>query len=179
MHIFRDKYQDRDGAETDEILTDTYRMETIHNGEVYKVQGKLKTESMKFDEASIGANASADGVDADAGGEDAVVSGVDVILALRLQPYALAKKDYMAYQKDYMKTVKKIMEKDEMRPADEVQSFVTAAQEFVMAVRGEFKEYDFYVGESMAPGSMLVHVRWDGEVPYVYYFKEGLLAQKV
>ena len=34
-------------------------------------------------------------------------------------------------------------------------------------------------GEKMDADAMIVLVKWDGETPYVYFFKHGLDAEKV
>ena len=34
-------------------------------------------------------------------------------------------------------------------------------------------------GESMGPEGMLCLMRWEGETPYMYFFKHGLDAEKV
>ena len=34
-------------------------------------------------------------------------------------------------------------------------------------------------GESMNPDGMTVLLRWDEETPYMYFFKDGLIEEKV
>lgn len=43
----------------------------------------------------------------------------------------------------------------------------------------EFDEYQFFMGESMNPDAMHVLVKYDGETPYAYFFKDGLEEEKV
>lgn len=64
------------------------------------VQTVNRTE--KFDDALIGANASAE--EACEANEDASVSGVDIVLNHKLSETGFDKKQYTAYIKDYMKT---------------------------------------------------------------------------
>jgi Translationally controlled tumour protein len=56
----------------------------------------------------------------------------------------------------YMKAVKEKMKasgKDEA----EIKEFETGAQAYAKKIVGGFKEYDFYVGESMDPDGMFVY----------------------
>ena len=43
---------------------------------------------------------------------------------------------------------------------------------------GRFDEYQFYMGESMDPDGMHILVEWEGETPYFYFFKDGLIDEK-
>ena len=36
-----------------------------------------------------------------------------------------------------------------------------------------------YSGESMKPEGMLALMKWEEETPFVYFFKHGLIAEKV
>ena len=62
---------------------------------------KTVTRTEGFDDALIGANASAEEVCE--GTETSSISGVDIILNHKLQETAFDKKQYMTYIKDYMK----------------------------------------------------------------------------
>ena len=42
-----------------------------------------------------------------------------------------------------------------------------------------FKEYQFFIGESGNQDGMVVLVEWKEETPYLYYFRDGLLEEKV
>jgi len=86
------------------------------------------------------------------------------------------KKDYMTHIKDYMKEVKAKLEKDNHPDKDLFQKNV---QEFVKDVLGNFKDWQFFCGESMKPEGMLALMKWDEETPYMYFFKHGLDAEKV
>lgn len=174
MHIYKDKFTD------DELFTDTYPMEEI-NGVVYKVKGKMTSENLDFDDAKIGANASADGCEDGIGADPSSVSGVDIIIRSRLNEFPLDKKGYMAHIKEYMKKVKTRLEEEESK---EVEIFQANVAKFVKSVIGEFKEYQLYCGESFKPDGMLCLLKWEsidggGETPYVYFFKHGLLQEKV
>lgn len=174
MLIFKDALSEAN--EKDELLTDTYRY-TLVDEIIYKVQGKLKTETTDIDESAIGGNASAEGP-GDEGGDASSISGIDVVLANRLCEFPMTKALYKKHIKDYMGRVKKhLEEKDTCK--EEVTTFLKNAQKFVMTVIKEFDEYQFFVGESMNESGMCVLVRWDEETPYLYYFKHGLEEEKV
>ncbi|KAJ2046355.1 hypothetical protein GGH13_009350, partial [Coemansia sp. S155-1] len=52
---------------------------------------------------------------------------------------------------------------------------------FVKTVLGNFKDYDFYTGESMNIDGMIVllNYREDGVTPFLTFFKDGLTEMKV
>lgn len=164
----------KDAFTQDELFSDAHPIELI-NGVVYKVKGKLRTETFDIDESAIGGNASAEG-GGDEGVESASKQGVDIVLSSRLVEFTQNKKDYMGHIKEYMKEVKAKLEKENSPDKDLFQKNV---QEFVKGVLGEFKEYQFFCGESMKPEGMLALMKWDEETPYMYFFKHGLDAEKV
>jgi hypothetical protein len=61
----------------------------------------------------------------------------------------------------------------------DVEVFQKNVASFVKEVLGEFKEYQFFFGESMNPDGMLALMKWDGETPYMYFFKPGLDEERV
>jgi len=158
----------------DELFSDAQPVELI-NGVVYKVKGKLRTDTFDIDEKAIGGNASAEG-GGDEGADAGTKQGVDIVLNGRLVEYTMNKKDYMTHIKEYMKEVKAKLEKDNHADKDLFQKNV---QEFVKDVLGNFKDYQFFCGETMKPEGMLALMKWDEETPYMYFFKHGLDAEKV
>jgi len=158
----------------DELLSDTFPMELI-DGVVYKVKGKMVTESADIAGNLIGANQSAEGGD-DEGVDPSSVTGINVVMNHKLQSSPMDKKPYMKYIKGYMKAVKDKLK--ETNP-DEVDAFQKNVQKFVMDVIGSFDDYDLYIGESYNPDAMLPLVKWDEETPYVFFFKHGMLEEKV
>jgi hypothetical protein len=167
MIIYKDAFTE------DELFSDTFPIQLVNNI-VYKVKGKLRTDTFDIDESAIGGNASAEV--AEEGSEAAQKQGVDIVMNSRLVEYTLNKKDYMTHIKGYMKQVKERLEKEK---PDEVEVFQTNAQTFVKEVLGDFKEYQMFCGESMKPDGMLALMKWDEETPYMYFFKHGLLEEKV
>jgi hypothetical protein len=164
----------KDAFSQDELFSDANHMELL-NGVVYKVKGKLRTDVFAIDDAAIGGNASAEGV-GEEGSDVASKQGVDIVMNGRLVEYTMNKKDYMTHIKDYMKEVKAKLEKDNSPDKDLFQKNV---QEFIKDVLGNFKDYQFYCGESMKPEGMLALMKWEEETPYMYFFKHGLDAEKV
>ena len=61
-------------------------------------------------------------------------------------------KSYLTYLKGYMKAVKTHLQ--ETNP-DRVAAFEKGAQELAKKIVGNFKDYEFYVGESMSPEGMV------------------------
>lgn len=99
----------------------------------------------------IGANPSAEegGDDVD----DASQQVIDVVYSFRLQETSFDKKSYLGHLKDYMKKVKQAM-KDSGASDDTVKEFETGASAFAKKIVGNFKDYEFFIGESMDPDGM-------------------------
>ncbi len=72
-----------------------------------------------------------------------------------------------------MKKVKQHLEKEN---PSRVETFEKQAAVFAKKVVGNFKDFDFYVGESMDPDAMVVlmNYREDGVTPYMIFWKDGL-----
>lgn len=170
MKIYKDIFSG------DELFSDIYPIKEIHGGEILKVQGKLVTENQDSSNIDIGANASEE-APAEEAAEATSKTGVNIVMANRLEEYKLDKKKALKdYLLTYMKDLKERLEADEYKGMD---SFKKNCQAFVVEVLGEFKEYQFFMGESMAHNGMLALMRWDGETPYMYFFKQGCLEEKV
>jgi len=84
----------------------------------------------------------------------------------------------MAYIKTYMST---LLNKLKDTNPDRVSAFQKGSSAFVKKVLGDFNNYDFYTGESMTIDAMVVlkSYKEDGITPYFYFFKDGLLEEKV
>ena len=134
----------------------------------------MRTDTYDIDDSAIGGNKSAE--IADEGADSTSKQGVDIVLNGRLVEYTLGKKDYMTHIKTYMKQVKERLENEK---PEEVALFQSNAQNFVKEVLGDFKEYQLFCGESMNPEGMLALMKWEDDRPYMYFFKHGLLEEKV
>jgi len=171
MLIYKDKISG------DELLTDAYGLpEEICDGAIYKVKGKLTTETTDIDDSAIGGNASAEGP-GDEGGDACVVSGINICIANRLVQSGFEKKSYKVYIKDYMKAILETL------PDDEKKCFQKGCSTFVKTILEDFKNFEFWQGEAMNAEAMFPLVRWEeddsgNEHPYVYYFKHGLEEEK-
>ncbi|KAF5344147.1 hypothetical protein D9758_008906 [Tetrapyrgos nigripes] len=147
---------------------------------VYEVNCQLITVKAGED-VDIGANPSAE--EADEGLEEGSKQVNNVVHSFRLQPTSFDKKSYLGYLKvarnytssGYMKAVKAKL------PADRVTAFESGAQAFAKKVIGNFKDFEFYTGESMNPDGMvaLLNYREDGITPYFTFWKDGLKEVKL
>jgi len=166
MIIFKDR------VSGDELFTDATKYSMEHDC-VYVVRAKQVTrrDDGNYD---TGANASEE-APGDDDTEATVISGIDVVLDNRLVETAFAKKDYQTYIKGYMKKIKEKF--DESDP--ELNKFLKGAASFVKSVLGEFKEYQFFLGESLSGEGMVILCKWDEETPVLYFFKHGLIEEKV
>jgi len=169
MIIYKDKISN------DELFSDIYPMKLI-DGLVWEVEGKFVTES-KDVQCDTGSNPSAEGGD-DEGADPSSTSGIDVVLANRLVETSYSKKDYLKYIKEYMKSIKAKLEEEKVGD-DKVAEFQTKATAFVSQILKRFKDFQFFTGESMDVDGQVVLVEWKDEVPYLYFFKHGLVDEKV
>lgn len=80
----------------------------------------------------------------------------------------------------FMKKVKETMKE---RGADEaeISTFEKGAAGYAKKIVANFKDYDFFVGESMDPDGMVVlmNYREDGVTPFITVWKHGLKEEKV
>jgi len=170
MRIFRDIISG------DELFSDSFPVKEVDDI-VYEVQSKMITkEEGNYD---IGANPSQEGGEEDEGVDNPGRVTVNAVIdAHRLQQVPYGKKDYMNYIKNYMKVILgKIKESNPQR----VEIFQAKAQEFVKKVLGDFSNYDFYIGESGDNEAQvaLLFYKEDGITPYFYFWKDGVVAEKV
>ncbi|KAK1751812.1 translationally controlled tumor protein [Echria macrotheca] len=159
----------------DEIISDSYDLKEV-DGIAYECDCAMITEGAV--QVDIGANASAE--EAEEGVEDTEVKVNNVVHSFRLQSTQFDKKTYLTYLKGYMKAIKKHLQ-DSGKSEDEVKEFETKAQGFAKKIIGNFKDWEFYTGESMNPDGMVVllNYREDGTTPYVVVWKHGLKETKV
>ncbi|KAL3897410.1 MAG: hypothetical protein SGCHY_003442, partial [Lobulomycetales sp.] len=64
---------------------------------------------------------------------------------------------------------------------DRVPIFEKKVSVFVKKILENFKDYEFYVGESMNPDGMVVllNYREDGITPFITFFKDGVKEIKL
>ena len=158
----------------DELLSDSFPLVDIDDV-AYEVETKMVTKSEG--DYDIGANPSAEG-----GGDDGFDKTSEqvnnLVDAMRLQMTSFDKKSYMGYIKAYMKS---IVDKLKETNPDRVKVFQEKIQPFIKKILGSFDEYTFYTGENMDPEAMvaMMFYKEDGITPYFYFFKDGLVEEKV
>ncbi|ANB12643.1 Tma19p [Sugiyamaella lignohabitans] len=157
-----------------QLVSDVYDIKEV-DGVVYEVDSAVITVKAGAD-VDIGANPSAED------GEEALEDGAEqvnnIVYSFRLQQTSFDKKSYVTYIKGYMKAVKAHLEKTN---PDEVAVFEKGAAAYVKKIIANFKDYDFYTGESMNPDGMvlLLNYREDGVTPYFVVWKHGIKEEKV
>nr|BAN82748.1 translationally-controlled tumor protein [Oplegnathus fasciatus] len=159
----------------DEMFSDAFKIKVSENEIFYEVEGKAVTRTEGFDDALIGANASAE--EASEGTDASSVSGVDIVLNHNLKETGFDKKGYLPYIKEYVKAIKANLQ--ETNP-ERVEKFVADVAPEVQKIVKGLKDYQFFTGESMNPEGMvgLLNYREDGITPYMLFFKDGLLVEK-
>jgi hypothetical protein len=165
MKIFKDIFTD------DELASDVYPVE-VEDDVILRFTTKLITRTEgNYDMAG------------DGGGEESYdptsVTVNNLVDAHKLVQTDFDKKSYMTHIKDYMARLLKKLEAD--GAASRVPAFKKGAQSFVKKVIAEFSEYTFYQGEKCdIDNGMIVLSRWseDGQTPYFYMWKDGLVEQK-
>jgi len=179
MKIFKDIFSG------DEVCTDTHPMKPTGNPAVICVQGKFQKVSNAIDESLIGGNKSAEG--GDEGTDDAEKTVLNIVESHQLTETGFKnKKEYMKYIKEYMKNlIPKVAEQSQ----EEVAVFKKGSEEFVKSVIANFDQYQFFMSEKWGEGAegegMIILLKFeqkegdDEEKPYFYFFKHGLVEEKV
>ncbi|KAF5333515.1 hypothetical protein D9611_002467 [Ephemerocybe angulata] len=153
----------------DELFSDAFPLKLVDDI-VYEVDCSMIV--VKEGAVDIGGNPSAEE------GEEALEDGAqtvnNVVHSFRLVSTSFDKKSYLTYLKGYMKTVKEQLTKNGAS-AETVAAFEKGAQGFAKKVVSNFKDFEFYIGESMNPDGMvaLLNYREDGVTPYFTFWKHG------
>ncbi|OLL26013.1 Translationally-controlled tumor [Neolecta irregularis DAH-3] len=160
----------KDVISGDEMLSDAKEVDDV----VYEVDCSMVV--VKEGNVDIGANPSAE--DADEALEDNAQTVNNIAHAFRLQATSFDKKSFLTYLKSYMKAVKAYLQKDN---PDRVAVFEKNAAAFAKKIVANFKDYEFYTGESMDTDGMiaLLNYRVDGFTPYFIFWKDGLKEEKM
>ncbi|EFP91583.1 hypothetical protein PGT21_035686 [Puccinia graminis f. sp. tritici] len=161
-----------DAITGDELCSDAFNM--LPMGALVEVN--CENVTIKEGEVDIGANASAE--EQSEALEDGAKTVNNLVHTFRLQATSFDKKSYMTYLKGYMKAVKTHLA--ETNP-ERVEAFEKEAQEAAKKIIANFKDYEFYVGESMNPEGMvaLLNYREDGIQAYFSFWSDGLKSVKV
>jgi len=163
----------KDVISGDEMLSDAYPLKEVDD---VVIEVDCSMVVIKEGDVDIGANPSAE--DAEEALEDGAQTVNNIAHAFRLQPTSFDKKSYLTYLKSYMKAVKAVLQ--ESKP-DRVAVFEKNAAAFAKKIVANFKDYEFYTGESMDADGMiaLLNYREDGVTPYFILWKDGLKEEKM
>ncbi|KAG8891002.1 hypothetical protein FRB98_000011 [Tulasnella sp. 332] len=177
----------------DEMFSDAFPLKEVDDI-VFEVDCQLVTVKAGAD-VDIGANPSAE--EADEALEEGSSQVNNVVHSFRLQQTSYDKKSYLSHLKvgkthmsintawthmnmsqGYMKAVKS--ELQNTKP-ERVEHFEKGAQAYAKKIVANFKDYEFYVGESMNPDATvaLLNFRADGITPYFTFWKDGLKETKL
>ncbi|KAI5805642.1 translationally controlled tumor-associated [Peziza echinospora] len=158
------------------MVSDAFDMKLVDDI-AYEVNCQM-VQIKKGADVDIGANASAEEAADDI--EDGVETVNNIVHSFRLNQTSFDKKTYLTYLKGYMKAVKAHLQATGAS-AEDVAAFEKGAQGFAKKIVGNFKDFEFYTGESMLPDGMiaLLNYREDGATPYLTFWKHGLKEEKV
>jgi len=158
----------------DEMFSDAFPVKLVDDI-VYEVDCQLVTVKAGAD-VDIGANPSTE--EQEEALEEGATQVNNVVHSFRLQSTTFDKKSYLTYLKGYMKTVKGELQKTH---PDRVAAFETGAAALAKKIVANFKDYEFYTGESMNADGMvaLLNYREDGITPYFTFWKDGLKVVKL
>ncbi|KDE05825.1 translationally-controlled tumor protein [Microbotryum lychnidis-dioicae p1A1 Lamole] len=157
----------------DEMVSDAYDLKEV-DGVAYEADCAVIT--LRAGQIDIGANASAEEAEEDLQEGDSQVN--NIVNSFRLTATSFDKKSYMTYLKGYMKAIKAHLQATN---PDRIPEFEKGAAVLAKKVLGNFKDYEFYTGESMNPDGMiaLLNYREDGTTPYFIFWKDGLKEVKL
>ncbi|KAK0190889.1 translationally controlled tumor-associated [Armillaria mellea] len=158
----------------DEMFSDAFPLKLIDDI-VFEVECQTITIKPGAD-VDIGANPSVE--EQDEGLEEGATQVNNVVHSFRLQSTAFDKKSFLGYLKGYMKSVKAKLA--ETNP-DRVEAFEKGAQAYAKKIVANFKDFEFYTGETMNADGMvaLLNYREDGVTPYFTFWKDGLKEVKL
>jgi len=106
---------------------------------------------------------------------------INVVDAHRLQEATYSKKDFITWAKGYAKTVFEKLTAAGNPRADQFKKQITPVIQKIVA-NWEKEGYGFYHGESYNPDATLIikfYKKEDEHNPFLWYFKDGLEAEKV
>lgn len=132
----------------DELISDSFDLKEVDDI-VYEAD--CRNITLGAVEVNTGANASAEEAAEDT--EDGAQTVLDVVHSFRLTNTQFDKKAYLSHLKTYMKKVKETM-KANGADDEAVAAFEKGAGAYAKKIISNFKDYDFYIGESMDPDGM-------------------------
>lgn len=165
---------------------------------VYEVQGKfIKVGGENFD-SLIGANPSAEGNEDGEGANDSAETVINVAHQKLQETSFQNVKEYAVFMKNYLSLLTTCLknniqreEKKRKTPQAEIERLVKAMEDRIARFRKtfltfivgpKFKDFTCYNSIDNADPEksliVLMFYKEDGEIPYFYFFKDGIIEQK-
>ncbi|KAF9622092.1 hypothetical protein IFM89_029376 [Coptis chinensis] len=157
----------------DELLSDSFPYKEIENGMLWEVEGKWVVQGAV--DVNIGANPSAEDGGEDEGVDDTTVKVVDIVDTFRLQEQpSFDKKQFLGFVKKYIKLLTPKLE------GEQQEHFKKNIEGAIKSLLPKLKEFQFFVGESMADDSsvVLAYYKEGSSDPTFIYFAHGLKEVK-
>ncbi|CAN6468115.1 unnamed protein product [Victoria cruziana] len=157
----------------DELLSDSFPYNEIHNGILWEVEGKWVVKGAI--DVDIGANPSAEGGEEDEGVDDQASKVVDIVDTFRLQEQpAFDKKQFVTYIKRFIKLLTPKLDEENQ---EAFKKNIEGATKFLLS---KLSDLQFFVGESMSDDGSLVFAYYkDGATnPTFLYFSHALKEVK-
>ena len=127
-----------------------------------------------------GANPSAE--EADEGTDDQAQTGINIVFAHQLNETSFTKAQYKTHMKEYSKAVLKYLEQEnpDRAPIFKANFSKMFNKLFVVKENPVFsvKDLQWFNGASFNPDGMAIWAENDGVEPKLYYWKDGLVAEK-
>ncbi|EXB74770.1 hypothetical protein L484_023512 [Morus notabilis] len=157
----------------DELLSDSFPYKETENRALWEVEGKWVVQGAI--DVNIGANPSAEGADADEAVDDQAARVVDIVDTFRLQEQpSFDKKQFVAWAKKYIKLLSAKLE------GEKKEEFTKSIEGAIKFLLPKLKDFQFFVGESMADdaGLVLAYYKEGATDPTFIYFAHGLKEVK-
>ena len=153
----------------DEMVSDSYKYQLIHNDACLEVQAKYITKGSDF--VAI----ASDDVNEDEGEGETVIN---IVEAHKLQECELSKKDFMALVKPYLKRVSTHL--TENGKEDRVAGFKEGATAMIKFIVGKFDEMQIFTGSSYdTEAGLAFSYTKDGDTdPTFLFFQDGCREEK-
>lgn len=171
----------KDVVSGDEICSDAYKMD-LKDEAFYYVPAELKQyKDGDIDDALIGGNKSAEAPEEEAVVDTDAKFELDVVHDFRLVEVNFSsKKDYLTNNvKPFIKAVKKhLIDSGKLEEANTKEwetNFQTMLKKHIL---DNFKDLQFFVGESMQPDGLIVAVNYVDDKPVCIMMKDGLKEEK-
>ncbi|CAM9461056.1 unnamed protein product [Phaeothamnion confervicola] len=172
----------KDVVSGDEMCTDAFAQSPVLDTEGNPVPGLFEIESRTITKGG-------DNIDIGCGGEfggaeeevnDTVEKVNNVIESFRLTEVPFGNKnEFKDWIKEYVRKVRSA-HKEKGTPQEKIKEFMAQAPEMVKFLMGQFKEWQFYTGESMdsEAGMVFAYYKEEAPTPTFVYINFGLVEEK-